>query len=591
MIRKILFISSLTIFLAGCRQASKSDKTVSADESFKALSEEFIDGYLSWRPHYGVYLGFHQYDGKMTDLSKESVEGEYLRLKSFEQKFRQIDTAGLSPKMKLDRTILLSMIGNELFNFEDLQVFKYNPMVYFFPSGAFGEIGMDLSIYLNHNFAPLEERFKSIMSVLKEVPKTVSDAESNLADSLPGLYISTTIEILESSADFLKNDLVLVMKEINNDTISESFNELNESAVKSLLAFRDFLKKEKLTKATDKYAMGIKNFEKMLLCEDIMIDPEKLLQIGLKELEKEQEEFKSTAKLINPDISPVEVFEQLQHDHPTADRLIESSAANIEAIRQFVKDKNLITIPSEVRAKVKEMPKYLRSAFAIMDIPGPFETVATDANYFITPVDPQWTPKQKEEWLGLFNYYTSDIISIHEAYPGHYVNFLHLNSSNATKIEKVYMDYQFAEGWAHYSEQMMIEEEFGNSGNPVEASKYKLAQLDESLARVCRYCVSLKMHCFGMSLDEAVKFFMDNSYMGEKTAYMEAVRATYDPRYLYYTLGKLQIIKLREDFRKQEGSNFSLQKFHDQFLDHGMPPIKQMREIMLKDRNLWNEIL
>jgi uncharacterized protein (DUF885 family) len=183
------------------------------------------------------------------------------------------------------------------------------------------------------------------------------------------------------------------------------------------------------------------------------------------------------------------------------------------------------------------------------------------------------------------------LIAIHEAYPGHYVQFLHVNASSASKIEKVYMDYAFTEGWAHYTEQMMIEEGFGNSGNTIEASKYKLAQLNESLVRLCRYCVSIKMHCFGMTVDEAAKFFIDNCYLGEKPAQLEAIRATYDPRSLFYTLGKLQIIKLREDYKKQEGANFSLQKFHDRFLDHGMPTIKQMRENMLKDSLVWNDIL
>src|SRR5206468_2245423 len=200
--------------------------------------------------------------------------------------------------------------------------------------------------------------------------------------------------------------------------------------------------------------------------------------------------------------------------------------------------------------------------------PGPFETKATEAYYYVTPVEPDWPPKQKEEWLTAFNYYTTDIVSIHEAYPGHYVQFLCLNASPATKLEKIFSSYAFVEGWAHYTEQMMVDEGFGTEpfildgprgGKPadeIKAAKYRLAQTDEALLRVCRLCVSIKMHCQGMTVEEATKFFQENCYYEPKPAHEEAVRGAYDPEYLYYTLGKLEIFKLREDYRKQEGRNF-----------------------------------
>jgi uncharacterized protein (DUF885 family) len=590
--KQIIYFFTLSILLAGCKVNPKSSQIGSGDVAFQKLSEEFLDGYISWRPQYGVYLGLHEYDGKITNFSKASIDTELLRLKDYEYKFSKIDTGTLSPKMNFDLRIFLNLIRNELLNFEDLQVFKFNPMVYFDPSGLIeGILAMDLSIYLNRNFAPFEERFKSILSLEKEIPQIVAAAKSNLADSLPKPYIESAIEIVNGTIDFFKNDLTLVLADIRNDSLSESNKTINKESIKTLVGFVSYLKKEKLPKATKNYNIGIRNFQKMLLYEDISITPDKLLQIGLIELEREQEAFKSEAKIINPEITPLHVFSNMKKEHPTAETLIPQSANRIEALWQFIVNKNLLTIPSNVRVKVKEMPQFMRSYAAMMDIPGPFDTKATEAYYFITPVNPQWTAIQKDEWLSLFNYYTSDLIAIHEAYPGHYVQFLHVNASSASKIEKVYMDYAFTEGWAHYTEQMMIEEGFGNSGNPIEASKYKLAQLNESLVRLCRYCVSIKMHCFGMSVDEAAKFFIDNCYLGEKPAQLEAIRATYDPRSLFYSLGKLQIIKLREDFKKQEGPNFTLQKFHDQFLDHGMPTIKQMRETLLKDKNTWNDIL
>jgi uncharacterized protein (DUF885 family) len=246
---------------------------------------------------------------------------------------------------------------------------------------------------------------------------------------------------------------------------------------------------------------------------------------------------------------------------------------------------------------VEETPPFDRAtSFASMDTPGPFETKAKEAYYYVTPVEKDWTPKQKEEWLTAFNYYTTDIVSIHEAYPGHYTQFLCLNASPANRLEKILDSYAFVEGWAHYSEQMLLDAGFpgraGTTETPAEAlraAKYRLAQSDEALLRLCRLCVSIKMHCQGMGVDEATKFFMENCYYEEKPARQEAVRGTFDPEYLYYTLGKLQILKLREDYRRERGADFSLQRFHDDLLRHGMPPIRLLREIMLGNDNIWDE--
>jgi uncharacterized protein (DUF885 family) len=233
-----------------------------------------------------------------------------------------------------------------------------------------------------------------------------------------------------------------------------------------------------------------------------------------------------------------------------------------------------------------------------MDTPGPFEKKASEAYYYITPVEKEWPDQQKEEWLTAFNYYTTDVVSIHECYPGHYVQFLHLNASPATKAEKIFGSYAFIEGWAHYTEKMLLDEGFGASKNPTpsdeevkRAAKYRMAQADEALLRLCRLCVSIKMHTQNMSIDDATKFFQENCYYEEKPSRSEAMRGTYDPGYLNYTLGKLQILKLREDYKAQEGSNFSLKKFHDELLKHGMPPIRLLREIMLKDKAKWGDVL
>ena len=481
-------------------------------------------------------------------------------------------------------TMLLS-IKNEIFSFEDLKPYTKNPMTY---AGA-----VDVNIYIKRNFAPIEQQIKSIIAIENKVPKFYEDAKANLQDTLAIPHTQLAIEIARRSASFLGNDLLVALKDVKNESLMKEFNAANKKAIDAINAYATFLEKEKLPKANNDYAIGKDNYQKMLLYgEDITMTADEILAIGMKELQKEQAAFNAAAKIINPNKKPIDVYNEVQKEHPTAQGLIPDSRKNLEAIRQFMVDNKIVTLPSEVRVKIEETPPYARAtSTASMDTPGPFETKATEAYYYITPVDPKWTPQQQEDWLASFNFYTTDVVSIHEAYPGHYTQFLHLNASDASKIQKIFGSYAFIEGWAHYTEKMVIDAGYGNSGDPIKAAKFRLAQSGDALLRICRLCVSIKTHCQGMNVEEATKFFMNNWYQGDKPSRQEALRGTYDPGYLFYTLGKLQILKLQEDYKKQEGGNYSLQKFNDAMLDNGMPPIQIMRELLLKDKKQWKKIL
>ena len=559
--------------------------TGSADEAFGKLSDDYLNGYLAWRPQQAVSLGFHEYDGKVTDYSKASIDAELKRLKDYEQKLNAVDTTGLSPKMFYDYRILKLAIQSDIYNIEDFKYYTHNPMNY--------ANAVDVNLYIKRDFAPLEERLHDVIAVEQKIPDVFAAAKANLEDSLPKPYIETAISIAEGGAGFLKGDLLVALKEVKNDSLMKIFTEVNNKAIAAIADYVSWLKKEKLPKANNSYAIGTDNYKKMLLYgEDIRITPEQILEIGLKELENEKERFNKAAAIINPSKKPRDVLNDVQKEHPTAENLIPEAKRNLEMIRQFVIDKKICTMPSEVRVQVKETPQYARAtSTASMDVAGPFETKATESYYYITPVDPTWTAKQKEDWLSSFDYYTTDNVTVHEAYPGHYTQFLHLNASSASKIEKIFGSYAYIEGWAHYCEKMMIDQGFGNDGDSIKAAKYRMAQSGDALLRLCRLCVSIKMHCQGMSLAEGTRFFMDNWYQGEKPSYQEALRGTFDPGYLFYTVGKLQILKLRDDYSKQEGTNFSLKSFHDQLMDNGMPPVRLLREVLLKDQNTWDQTL
>ena len=596
---KIISCSALSILIllfAGCAKISpskvSSGSESEADQTFARLAEEFTAGYLAWRPQAGVSLGFHQYDGKATDFSRGSIEAEMKRLKDFDEKLSAFDTRTLSPHSLYDFRILQTAIRTDRFKFEQMESYTKNPMSY--------ADALDVNIYIKRDFAPLEQRVKSIIAIEEQAPAMMAAARANLAQSLPTPYVETAIEITKGAADFLSKDLVEGVKELKDEPLRRQLNAANEKAIAELKEYAAYLEKEKMPKAGAAYALGREKFQKMLREEELInLSPEQVLEIGLKELRREQEIFGEAARKIDSSKKPIEVFKAIQHEHPTEANLIPDTRKDLEAIRQFVIDHKIITLPSQVRARVEETPQFMRAtSFASMDTPGPFERIATEAYYYVTPVEKDWPATQKEEWLTAFNYYTTDVVSIHEAYPGHYVQFLALNASPANKLEKTFNSYAFVEGWAHYAEQMMLDQGFGANGSrsgsnadSILAAKYRLAQSDEALLRLCRLCVSIKTHCQGMTVDEATKFFEENCYYEHKPARQEAIRGTFDPGYLYYTLGKLQILKLRMDYQCQQGSSFSLQKFHDQLLRHGAPPLRLLREIMLKDPAAWDQIL
>ena len=560
------------------------------DQEYEAVAEEFIKGYFAARPLLGTSIGMHEYDGRISDYSRLALDAELSRLKRFEDRLQKFELGKLSRRQSIDLRILQAAIHKEIFQREAMSIYERDPMEY--------ARAADVNIYIKRNFAPLEDRVHSIVAIESQVPNILIAARTNLDPVLPKPYVELAIQIAKASADFLRKNLVEAVADLKDDRIRTEFREANRKAAAALADYAGWLERDKLPKATADFALGEEKFARMLKETELVdLPPEKVLEIGLEQLAKEQKAFTEAARRIDASKTPAEVFKQVQSEHPTPESLLADINKDLESIRKFVVTRKLVTIPSEIRARVKEMPLYRRAtSFASMDTPGAFEKRATDAYYYVTPPEDQWPPEQKDQWLTAFNFYTADVVSIHEVYPGHYVQFLRLNASPASKVEKIFGSYAFIEGWAHYCEKVMIDEGYGTVANPNEAdekraTKYRLAQADEALLRLCRLCVAIKMHTQKMTVDEATKFFEENCYYEEKPARAEAMRGTFDPGYLNYTLGKLEILKLRDDYMAQEGRNFGAQKFHNELLNHGMPPIRLLRELMLKDKSKWDDVL
>jgi len=585
------FLFRLAIILLAPSLASAVFAAQTQDAEFEGVAEEYVKTYLAAHPLQGTALGFHEYDGKISDYSRLALDAELSRLRRFDDRLAKFDPAKLSPRQSIDFRILQAAVKRDLFEMQDMSVFERNPMVY-------ARAG-DVNVYIKRNFAPLEDRVRSLVAIESQIPNILIAARTNLDEKLPKPFIELAIQIARGSADFLKKDLVAAVSGVKDEQLRVAFQAANRKAANALSDYATWLEREKLPKATLDFALGEEKFARFLAQTELVdLPPQKILEIGMTQLKAEQQAFVEAAKKIDPNKPAIEVFKQIQSEHPVSDKLIPDISKDLDKLRKYVVNRRVVGIPSEVRAKVKETPQYLRAtSFASMDTPGPFEKRATEAYYYITPTEEDWPEKEKEEWLTAFNYYTSDVVSIHEVYPGHYVQFLHLNASPASRVEKIFGSYAFIEGWAHYCEKMMIDEGFGlSNSSPSEddvkrAAKYRMAQADEALLRLCRLCVSIKVHTQKMSIDEATKFFQDNCYYEPKPARQEAIRATFDPGYLNYTLGKLQILKLRDDYKAQQGDEFSLQKFHNELLSHGMPPIRLLREIMLKDQSKWDQVL
>ncbi len=554
-------------------------------EALREVSEGFVRSHFAARPIEAVALGWHEHDGRFVVPTAAAVREEQARLHRYGALLGGMDEGGLRREELLDLRLLRLAVLQGLWGIETERAWQRNPMDY---AGA-----LDVSFYLRRDFKPLRERVADMAAILRRAPEVFAAARENLEPILPRPFVETGIEVARATASFLENDVLRAARSCGDPVVLGAFEPANAVAARECRGFAAWLERERLPHATEAFALGRDGYVRLLRAEGVEASPEDILAAGMKELEAEQARFEAAAREIDPVQPAATVFKAIQRDHPTAESLLPDTRRNLEAIREFVVSRRLVTIPSEVRARVEEtLPPFRATSFASMDTPGPFESRATEAYYYVTPVERDWSPQQAEEWLSAFNFYTTDIVSIHEAYPGHYTQFLALNASRATTVQKVFPSYIFSEGWAHYTEQMVLEAGFMQPQDParatpaerIRAAKYLLAQSDEALLRLCRLCCSVRMHSQGMTVDEATRFFREHCHYEEKPARSEAMRGTHDPGYLFYTLGKMEILALRDAARRQAGDRFDLRRFHDELLAHGAPPPSLLRPFVLGER-------
>jgi len=534
--------------------------------SAQTVYDRFFDEYyFPFSPTTATSVGIHKYDGKLEDYSKAGVAKRVAALKKFESEFARLPE---SP----DRDLVLNTIRAGLLELETVRGWERNPDNY--SSG----ITNSAFVIMSRTFASPEARLKSLTARERLMPKVLAEARSNLKNP-PRIYTEVAIEQMPGNISFFEHDVPLAFKTVTDAQLLADFRAANSAVIASLKEYEEWMKKDLLPRSQGDFRLGPSTYAKKLLYEEMVDIPlDRLLAIGYDDLRANQKRFAETAARIDPNKTPQQILLEVEKDHPSGDKLLDAFRDTLGGLTKFIEEHKIVTIPSPVPPILEETPPFMRAlTFASMDTPGPYESVAKEAFFNVTLPEKDWPKERVEDFLGAFNRGTILSTAIHEAYPGHYVQFLWMQHVDS-KVRKLLGANSNAEGWAHYSEQMMLDEGYTN-GDP----KMRLGQLQDALLRDARYIVGIEMHTGKRTFDQGIEFFEKEGYQTHETAVRETKRGTSDPTYLYYTLGKLQILKLRDDYRAKKGSAFSLQEFHDSFMQQGFPPIKIVRRALLGD--------
>jgi uncharacterized protein (DUF885 family) len=571
----LVTFSILAISCAPATNPPASGTSVPATGAPSAEFSKFVDDYFDARfaavPSQATEDGFHQYDSKLEDRSRARIEARIAELKGFLARLQAMDRNGLSFDDRIDADAIEGQIRGQLLDQETLRNWEHNPM------GYAGLPGSSADSLIKRDFAPAADRLRSLIAREKLMPAVYAASKANLVNP-PREFTDLAIRICKGSVGYFSGTVAAWAKDAagGDAALAKEFADANAAVVAATRDFAEWLQKDLLPRSKGSYAIGAANFlAKMKYDDRVEMPLADLLAKGEAQLAKDYAAFVETARKIDSSKTPAQVMKSLSDDHPTPDTLIPSVTRSVENARRFLVEKDLVTIPSEVRPRVQETPPFARSgSFASMDTPGAYETKATEAFYYVTPVEKDWDAKHQEEHLRLYNPYVVSIIDVHEVWPGHYLQFLYAPKF-PTKTRKLIFCGTNAEGWAHYSEQMMVDEGFGG-GDP----KYRLAQLQEALLRDCRYVVGIKLHTQGMTVEEGAKVFVEKGFQEPANGYEEARRGAYNPTYLYYTLGKLEIQELRDEYRAKKGA--TLKQFHDAFVAQGGLPIELVRRILFR---------
>jgi len=578
------FAASLLVFVSST--ALLNAQHLSADgasQTFNFLTDQYFhDVYFKFSPTAGTSAGKHEYDTQLEDYSAAGVQKNIAALHDYEKKFMAIDPKALDAEPAADYQILLNSIRASLLQLEVVRSWEKNPDNY--SSGVTGSI----FTIMERPYAPVNTRLRAAVEREKQIPQVFLEARKNLKNP-PHIYTEIALEQIDGDVSFFQNDVPSAFADATDAEAKAEFAKTNAAVIEALKSYGAWMKSDLLPHSNGDFRYGADTYAKDLAYSEMVDIPlDHLLQIGLNDLHKNQAEFARVAKEIDPTKTPQQELAELAGMHPAPDKLLQAFQDRFNSEIGFIREHHIITIPSDVKPVLEETPPFMRATTqASMDPPGPFETHSTKAYFNVTLPDPKWDAAKTSEYMAAFNIGTIVSTSVHEAYPGHYIQFLWQNRF-PSDIRKLIGANTNIEGWAHYCEQMMLDEGYGKvtAKDEREEKLIRLGQLQDALLRDARFVVAIRLHTGvggAMSIPEAEDFFVKEGYQARPIAEVETKRGTSDALYLYYTLGKLEIMKLREDVKKKEGAAFNLQQFHDALMQQGFAPIKVIRKTMLHD--------
>jgi uncharacterized protein (DUF885 family) len=561
------------VMLTACNKVEEPVAQVSSPvqqaktETWEKFVIRQIEEHINAHPQWAVVQGRHEYDGQLPDWSRAGIEKEAARLHRARDEAMAFADDQLSPEQLYQREYLVSRIDQDLFWIEKAKLPFRSPEYYF---GWLSD-SLDPSAYISLNYASLEERLRAFTRYLSNVPRAVGQIKDNLAMPMPRTWLQLGIDGFGGYADYFRDDVPAIWAAVDDEDLQQAFASANAEAIEAMQGMADWLKSN-LPNATEDFALGPELFREMLWdTERVSISLEELEAIGRADMARNLQRLNGACEEFAPGATIQDCFSKMSGNKPR-DGSVESARDQLEETRKFIVEEDLVSIPGAEEARVDESPPYARSNFAYINIPGAWEKNQPSI-YYISPPNPAWPEDVQASYVAG----ESDLLftSVHEVWPGHFLNFLHANRAPFF-YGRVFVGYAFAEGWAHYTEEMMLEAGL-RDGDP----EARIGQISNALLRNARFLSTIGLHTKGWTVEESEKFFMEEAFQSEGTAIQQAARGTYDPAYLNYTMGKLMIKRLRDDWTATRGGRTAWREFHDEFLSYGGPPIPLVRQQMM----------
>jgi hypothetical protein len=562
-----LLIAVLLITATSCRR-SRSGKSASgagnSSVSWDSYVEEFLAAYFAAHPDFAVRAGRHEFDGRLPDLSAAGIDREIKRLRNEKNRVAAFRESELKERERFERQYLDAVIDADLFWLDSAEWPFRNPQFY--------AEAIDPDVYVSRNYAPLEQRIVAYTNYAKSVPTAVEQIRNNLRTPLPRTFVNIGHTTFGGLVSFYDKDVPAIFNSVKDEAKQKDFREANSAAIKAMKELDAWFKSQEAT-ASDKFALGPEKFSEMLRrTERVEVRLDELENIGRRDLDRNLAALKDACASFSPGKSVGDCVAKAQANKP-AGGAVEGARKQLNDLKSFILEKKIVTIPGPEEARVAEAPAYHRWNFAYINIPGPYENNLPSV-YYIAPPDPSWSQQDREAYVPgvgalLFT-------SVHEVWPGHFLQYLHANRT-PSRLGQLFVGYAFAEGWAHYAEEMMWDTGLGNND-----PEMHIGQLIEALLRDVRFISAISMHTGKMTVEESEKMFRDQGYQSAGNARQQAARGTFDPAYLNYTMGKLMIKRLRDDWTSTRGGRPAWLSFHDEFLRYGGPPIPLLRKMMMK---------